>query len=74
MMEILKTATLLLDNHAAWFIVVILSTVVVTLARYVVKLFDTQREDDRTTISMLEGFKASVDALTKAIDRLLDKS
>jgi hypothetical protein len=73
-MEALKTATLLLAEHPAWFVCSVLALTVVVMARYIVKMHAGQREDDKNTISMLEGFRASVDALTKAVDRLVEKS
>lgn len=34
---------------------------------------DEHRTDDRTTIKILEGFKASVDTLARVIERLIDR-
>ena len=73
MMEILKTATLLLVEHGREFIVVVEAAAIIMMARYIVGLHAQQRDDDKNTITMLEGFKGSVEALTKAIDRLVDK-
>ena len=72
-MGILETATLLLGAHGERFIIVVLAAAIVLLARYIRDLHKGQREDDKAQIKMLEGFKASVEALTKAVDRLVDR-
>jgi hypothetical protein len=72
-MEALEAATILLKTHGGEFLSVVLAGVVVKLALYIRDLHASQREDDKAQITILEGLKAAVEALTKTVDRLANK-
>jgi len=69
-MDIIVKATELLQENGPWALVVIMGVVIWRMATYITKMHDQRREDDKNLITVMERFRASVDALTKAVDRM----
>jgi len=69
-MHTLTVITGYLKDHGAWFLVVVLGFVIWRMALYIVEMHEEQRENDKVIVKILEGFKASVESLTKVVDRM----
>ncbi len=72
-MDAWKAATMMLEEHGGWGVAVVLAFALWRMWIRNNKREDEHREDDRKSVKILEGFKAAVEALTKAVDRLADK-